>query len=119
MKTLISALALTAAITPAALAGEPATPTDTGPLALTEAQMEQVTAGGGAAGGVVNDALRAGAGNNNGDRHFRHPTVSGGGTFSEGNEHVINAGGRFSSLPPEEACVTQPGSRSSVVLRTL
>jgi hypothetical protein len=59
MKTLLSTLVVTTALTSAAMAGEPATPMDTGPRALTEEQMDQVTAGGGAAGGAVNDAVRS------------------------------------------------------------
>ena len=50
MKTLLSALVLTTTLTSAALAGGPVTPTGAarpGPVALTEAQMDTITAGGG------------------------------------------------------------------------
>jgi hypothetical protein len=79
MKTLFSTLALTAALTSAALA-EPAIPTGTAPVVLTDAQMDQVTAGGGAAGGVVNDAVRS-------------ITAGGGNDFSHGNDRTIDPTG--------------------------
>ena len=55
MKTLLSALVLTVALTSAAMAGEPATSTGAGqpgPVVLTEAQLDTITAGGGVGGSI-------------------------------------------------------------------
>src|SRR5918992_2278665 len=55
MKALVLALVLTTTLTAAALAGEPVTSTGAarpGPVALTEAQMDTITAGGGGVGSI-------------------------------------------------------------------